>query len=50
MIFKAFRNCPDKPTEGLILSAMVSIKEVHDKLMIIDLPAEFDPEEYCSAV
>jgi hypothetical protein len=49
---KAFIVCPDRPTEGLILSAIVTIKKVHDILGAVDTVKadDLDPEEYCCAV
>jgi hypothetical protein len=48
---KAFKTCHDQPTEGLILSAMVTVKKVHDQLLNIDsTTTDFDPEEYCAAI
>jgi hypothetical protein len=48
---QAFIACPDRPTEGLILSAIVSVKTVHDLLPQTDSGiSNIDPEEYCCAV
>lgn len=30
---RAFLECPHAPTEGLILSALVMVKQVHDSLL-----------------
>ncbi len=48
---QAFVACPDRPTEGLILSAIVSVKKVHDLLPEPESAiSDIDPEEYCCAV
>jgi hypothetical protein len=48
---KAFIVCPDRPTEGLILSAILTVKKVHDLLPQPDsCLSDLDPEEYCCAV
>jgi hypothetical protein len=47
----AYLECAQKPVEGHILSAIVSVRMVHD---IITGPefscADIDPEEFCCAV
>lgn len=48
---KAIITCHDRPTEGLILSAIMTVKKVHDQLLNIDsTTSDLDPEEYCSAI
>jgi len=47
----AFLECEQKPVEGHILSAIVSVKMVHDILTEPEFSsADIDPEEYCCAV
>ena len=47
----AFMACSHRPTEGLILSAIVTVKKVHDLLALpCQAEADLDPEEYCCAV
>jgi len=47
----AFQSCPHRPTDGLILSALVALQQMHDELKCLDNTApDMDPEEYCSAV
>ena len=47
----AYLECTQKPVEGRILSAIVSVKQVHDFLIDTDATyAEIDPEELCFAV
>ena len=47
----AYESCADSPTGGLILSAMVMIKQVHEELATghHTMP-ESDPAEYCAAI
>jgi hypothetical protein len=48
---QAFVACPDRSTEGLILSAIVTVKKVHDLLPSPESAiSDIDPEEYCCAV
>jgi hypothetical protein len=48
---KAFLACHDRPTEGHILSAIVTVKQVHDFITHPESAmADVDPEEYCAAV
>ncbi|MBT0666158.1 hypothetical protein KI809_17745 [Geobacter pelophilus] len=48
---QAFSACSDHPTEGLILSAIVTVKQVHDLLPQPESAmADLDPEEYCCAI
>jgi hypothetical protein len=50
-LLKAFKACHDRSTEGLILSAMVTAKKVHDQLIVSESnTSDFDPEEYCAAI
>ncbi|HIJ95896.1 MAG TPA: hypothetical protein HPP94_09205 [Desulfuromonadales bacterium] len=44
----AFRKHLDHSTEGLILSALVSAKLIHDQFAYNAY--DLDPEEYCAAV
>lgn len=47
----AFQVCPHRPTDGLILSALVALKQMHDELKRLDnTAADNEPEEYCCAV
>ena len=47
----AFQSCPHRPTDGLILSALVALRQMHDELKNLDSTAsDIDPEEYCCAV
>jgi hypothetical protein len=48
---KAYITSLDSQAEGLILSALVTAKEVHDRLLHSDNScADIDPEEYCTAI
>lgn len=48
---KACTGSPAAQIEGLILSAMVTVKEVHDQLLSSECgTADIDPEEYCTAI
>ena len=48
---QAFVQCSHVPTGGLILSALVKIKQVHDNLNLINQAcSEADPSEYCAAI
>ena len=48
---KAFISSPGTQIEGLILSAMITAKKVHDQLLQSDCTsADIDPEEYCAAI
>jgi hypothetical protein len=48
---QAFIVCPDRSTEGHILSAIVTVKKVHDLLPSPESAiSDIDPEEYCCAV
>lgn len=48
---KASNICPDRSTEGLIKSAIMAVKSVHDQLLNVDCSStEIDPEEYCTAI
>jgi hypothetical protein len=48
---QAFVQCSHGPTEGLILAALVKIKQVHDALNSInEARYEADPSEYCTAI
>lgn len=48
---KAFSGSPGAQIEGLILSAMVTLKKVHDQLLSYECgSADIDPEEYCAAI
>lgn len=47
----AFQSCPHRPTDGLILSALVALRQMHDELKCLDSTTpDMDPEEYCYAV
>ena len=48
---QAFQECQDKSTEGVILSAMVTVKLVHDGVIDLkDASADIEWEEFCCAV
>lgn len=48
---KAYTVSPGVQLEGLILSAMMTVKKVHDQLLSSGCgTADIDPEEYCSAI
>lgn len=48
---KAFTASPGAQIEELILSAMVTVKKVHDQLLPAECTtADIDPEEYCAAI
>lgn len=48
---RAFKVSPGTQIEELILSAMVTVKKVHDQLLPSDCTsADIDPEEYCAAI
>jgi len=47
----AFLECAQKPVEGRILSAIVSVRMVHDILAAPEVScSDIDPEELCCAV
>ena len=47
----AFLECRHARAEGMILSALVTVKKVHDALLdVTEPPADLDPEELCCAV
>jgi hypothetical protein len=47
----AFLECKQKPLESRILSAIVSVKMVHDSLNSPEFSSsDIDPEELCCAV
>ena len=46
----AYGECANRPVEGRILSAMLTVKQVHDMLQRPDSPELLDPEEYCAAI
>lgn len=47
----AFIKCSEKSIESHILSAIVSLKMLHDKLTSPELSCpDIDPEEYCCAI
>jgi hypothetical protein len=47
----AFLECAQKPVEGRILSAIVSVSMVHEILVDPEITySDIDPEEYCCAV
>lgn len=47
----AFFECAQKPLEGRILSAIVSVRMVHDILADPKFScSDIDPEEFCCAV
>lgn len=48
---KAFQECKNSSTGGLILSAMVKIRDIHSLMPVGEAScSDIDPEEYCSAV
>lgn len=48
---RAFTVSTGAQLEGLILSAMVTVKKVHDQLLSSECgTADIDPEEYCAAI
>ena len=48
---RAYLECAQKPVEGHILSAIVSVTMVHEILIAPALSCpDIDPEEYCCAV
>lgn len=47
----AFQECTQKQIDGRILSAIVSVRMVHDILIAPEFScADIDPEEFCCAV
>lgn len=47
----AFQSCPHRQTDGMILSALVALRQLHDELKSLDSTApDMDPEDYCCAV
>ena len=47
----AFQECRHAPTEGLILAALVRVRQVHDSLLDVkEAVSEIDAEEYCCPV
>ncbi len=47
----AFQECKYSSAGGLILSAMVKIRDIHNLMPMGDTScSDIDPEEYCSAV
>ncbi|RNC70416.1 MAG: hypothetical protein ED859_06315 [Desulfuromonadales bacterium] len=47
----AFQTCPHRQTDGLILSALVALRQMHDELKSLDSTAsDNDPEDYCCGV
>jgi len=50
-LHQAFQQGERLKMEGLILSAMVTVKRLHDQLPgVCNATADLDPEEYCCAV
>ena len=48
---RAFIKCGEKSIECHILSAIVSLKVLHDKITTKELSCpDIDPEEYCCAI
>jgi hypothetical protein len=46
----AYGECTHTPVEGKILSAIVTVKQVHDMLDRPECTEFLDPEEYCAAI
>ena len=47
----AFQECHHMGAEGMILSALVKVKQVHEALLELkECRVDLDPEEYCCAV
>ncbi len=47
----AFLECQHAAAEGMILSALVKVKQVHEALLDVkECTSDLEPEEYCCAV
>ena len=48
---RAFVDCRHAPSEGVLLSALVAVKQVHDALLDLkETCSDLEPEELCCAV